>query len=610
MKRLLLAALLLASAARAESPVVHARIDRESTFVALHRDLTFERTVTLDRTLFTRRGLQLLDRATFTFNPAYQTTDVAEAWVDQPDGTRIPVPQSSIFTRPSTATQSAPALVATVTTSVLFPQLREGSRTHVVWHTVQKTPYRLGFSLSYQGYQDLDADLQETIVELPADLPFRWARRGPVDVQDITQGDTRRITARLAPSHARTVEPGQVSPRDFMPLFIGTSLATPEEIGAILARDGAGRAAPTPEIAARAAQIAGSETGEAAARALHAWVTRNIRYTPVALSVDTDHLPRPAGEVLRTGTGDSRDCAALLQALLAARGIAAEPVLVDEGTRFADPILATPATFDHEILYIPALDRYVDPANTNAPFDALARDVSGKYAVHITPGGRVAHTPASTPDRQRYRYDAFLRLRPDGTLEGNAVADMTPATEIGVRRLVVAANAMTALAAQQLGATIEGGAGKYVTSDARNLAAKLFVSGDWVSSLAVNPQGGEIFLGIPQGLDLLPVSLLRGALSDADTRWTPVLAGARDWSWDIVLALPTGAHLARIPRDVAVETAVGTYTAHYQADGTTLRAARRLVVNTDVVQPESYAAFRAVLAAALLDARAIVALSE
>src|SRR5665213_1709447 len=124
--------------------IVHARVDRDISSYEVHRDMTWVQVATMDVTLFTQRGIRAHDRSAWTFYPDKQSLDLVEAWVDQPDGTRVKVPASAVFTRPSAAMQNAPGFVNSLTTTVVFPQLREGSHIHVVWRLTQKTPGMFG----------------------------------------------------------------------------------------------------------------------------------------------------------------------------------------------------------------------------------------------------------------------------------------------------------------------------------------------------------------------------------------------------------------------------------------------------------------------------------
>ncbi len=600
--------LMLATHLAQAQAVVHARIDRDVLDYTLNADFTYTMTQTTDQTLLTRRGLQALDRATFTFAPDKQSLEVAEAWVDQPDGTRVTVPPGSIFTRPSREAQAAPAFLNTVTTTVLFPQLREGSRTHVVFRMLRTVPHRLGFSVSYNAWLEWDAAAQDIIVNLPASMTFRWAQRGGVAVEDKVEGTTRRVIAHMPPSQRHDAEPAMVSPRDVLPVFLATTLPSAEAIGAMLYRDSAGSAAVTPEIASLAGRIAGDRIGEDAARAIHAWVAANIRYVPVQLNTLSDFVGHTAAEVLKAGFGDSRDFVALCRGLLAARGIDGQAALVEAGTRYADPVLVTPHFADHEILYLPAFDRWLNPVDRNTPYDGLDRRLSGKLVVLITQGGKVTHTPPSTPAAHRYVYTAQLNLDEGGSVHGTGRYSFSTTAESGMRRALANAMSMSALAADSLGASGESGFGSFSASDPKNLLQPLKLTSRWDSPNMVNHEGERIYLSVPQGLDLAPALSQRSKLAPRSERLWPALADASDLTWNNEIFLAGGLKVAQLPPNVEVETAAGRYSATYSEKEGTISVIRHLVIATDVVPAADYAGLRRLLYAAVVDARAVLAL--
>jgi hypothetical protein len=603
--------LLLGTApAGAQAPhVTHARIDREVADYTINRDLTWTLTRSMDRTLLTRRGMQALDRSTYSFYPDKQAVEVVEAWVDQPDGTRMVVPASGRFTRPSAAGQSSPGFVASQTMTVLFPQLREGSRTHVVWHFTQKTPPLLGFNERNTGNIAWDTAVDETRITVPADVTLRWASRGAVRVEDTTEDGVRRIVAHMPAGQSWDGEPARVHGQDFQPLFLATSLPSSEAFGAIIHRAAEGRAAVTPEIAALAARIAGERTGLDAARAIHAWVTTNIRYVAVYLTPDDGYVPHQAAAVLKAGYGDCKDYAVLMQALLAARDIAAVPAVLDWGTQFVEPPLLTAFFANHEILYLPESGRFVNPTDRSAPFDALDRTLAGKVVVLVTAEGKVVHTPQTRPEDFRYRYQARLRLDGEGTMTGTAEYEMSPAVETSLRRVLSTVPSMPAFAVQLLAIAGDGGTGTLELSDPKDLLAPLRISASWESPMAVNPQGGEVYLRVPLGLDLHPLSEQRGKLAQQGARQTPALADAQDFGWQTEIALPAGTKVARLPPDVDVSTAAGRYTARYRAENGRIAVTRRMVVARNVVPAAEYDALRRLLYAGLVDTRAVLVLT-
>ena len=590
------------------SRVVHARVDRSSQVFDVNRDLTYTRTDSQDTTLFTDRALRRLDRSVLTFYPEKQSVEVVEAWVDQPDGSRVPVQAGGIFTRPSAASQSAPGFVNSQTTTVLFPRLIPGSRTHIVWRFVQKTPPLLGLNTYNVNTYEWDTGHDETRVNIPADVPYAWRARGGFQVEDTTYAGIRHIVAHIDNTGGREDEPAMVDHMDFMPLFLGTTLANLEATGAIIHQASEGRAAVTPEIAALAAHIAGDRVGLDAVRAIHAWVAENIRYIAVYLNPDDGWVPHLASEVLKSGYGDCKDYVVLMRALLAARGIESEMAAINWGNRYDDLPLWVPY-FNHAILYLPAYDHYLNPTDRAARFDALDRRLSGKQVVIMTKDGRVARTPPATLEANHYRYNAQISIGADGTIDGTATFTMSPNNEIMVRGWLSTASSTTDMARRILGGTPEGGFGDYTASDPRDILNPLTLSGHWHSPHAVNPQENWMFLRVPGGIDIYSPLWDRVKLSPDSKRKSPLLADIADTTRETAITLPPGMEIARMPEDVDVTTSVGRFTARYRATKGTVTATRSLVISQQVVPPEQYADMERLIYAPVVDARATILLT-
>jgi transglutaminase-like putative cysteine protease len=598
----------LLSAGAWAQPVTHARLDKSLDRFVVARDLTYVETSEQDTTLLTQRGLRAGERAAFSFYPDKQALEVVEAWVDQPDGSRVVVPPGSIFTRPSAASQSAPGFTGSLTTTVLFPQLREGSRTHVLWRRAQKVPPLLGVNVMNQALLEWATGEDATEIEIPADLPFHWRSRGNFAVQEHVADGIRRIRASIHDLPAQEAERNSVSSSDYQPMFLATTQPNLEAIGALYYRQSQDRVAVTPEIAALAARIVGDRTGREAARAIHEWITGNIRYVAVYLNPDDGWVPHAAAEVLHNGYGDCKDHVALMQALLAARGIESYAAIVDWGARTTDLPLWMPGQFNHAIIYLPAFDHYANPTDHYAGFDALDRRLSGKTVVLATPEGRVARTPAARPEQNSYHLVSQFTIDADGTIDASARLTLSPNAEIGLRSALANASSLRELAERILSGTAEGGVGTIAASNPRDLSRPLDLSARWQARNGVTFQGDTAYLRIPSGIDIDPPTRLRSKLSPNGHRKAPMLADIGEHVWETSIALPPGINAARLPSDVAVQTSAGSYTASYRREGTSLLVRRQLVIAHDVVAPADYPAFETLLAAPLADARAVVVL--
>ena len=606
---ILLLGLVVAGPVRAE-PVANVRIDRSDVAYVVNPDQTYSETVTVDRTLLTARGIQSHDRSAITYYPDQQNLAVLEAWVDQPDGSRLLVGPEGRFTRPSAATHGAPGFTGSLTTTVVYPQLRPGSRTHLAFRRVQTTPPLLGFN-AWSAGELVDPTLQDKMaIDLPADLNLRWRSRGAVTVSDIVEGGRRHIVATMAPTPGQEPERSSVDGSDYQPLFLATTLPGLEAIGAIYYRQSQGRAVVTPEIAALAAGVVGDRTGLDAARAIYDWVTVNIRYIALTLKPDDGWVPHAAADVLANGYGDCKDHAVLMQALLSARGIVGQAALIDWGARYADLPLASPYEFNHAIVYLPDYDIYLNPTDPYAPFGSLDRTLSGKRVVIATGTGRVARTPASTPSSYRYAIDSQVAIDAEGNIEGRAKWTMSTNVDAGIRATLASASSPSDLMDRLLLGTPEGGFGSFKASDPRDLATPLTVSATWRSPRGVTLRDNEAAIAVPGGPDLKPAYRLRRYLSADGARRTPMLVGASELSWTTTISLPAGIAATRLPSDVDVATGAGRYTASYRHEAAAMRVSRTLVIDRDVFQPTEYPELERLLYAALDDARSTLTLAR
>jgi hypothetical protein len=586
---------------------VHARLEHFSRVYDVHPDLTYVETVTNDTQVLTPRGIHDRDRARRNFSPKTQTLDVVEAWTEEPDGTRMPVAESARFTRPSAAAQNAPGFTSAMTTTVLFPQLREGSRTHIVWRLTQLTPPLLGLNVETMPPTDIPLGEATVSVDAPAALDLHWAARGFAVTERESDG-VRRITARLANTQAEPEEPDSVDAEDYAPMFLLTSLSDLKQLGAIYWRQSQTGAAVTPEIAALATRVAGTAAGLEAAQAVYDWVAGNIRYVAVFMDPNDGWVPHEAAEVLRRGYGDCKDHVALMQAMLAALGIQAEPALVYEGGRTTDLPLWVPQ-FNHVVIYLPQYGLFANPTNPFARFASADRQLAGKTVVLATQQGEVAQIPPERPEDNQYRFDSHITLLRDGTIKGSGQLRTEADLEAGARAAIAQAETPQEVANRVLDGTPEGGFGTFTTSDPRDLTAPFELDATWTSRHGVTLDAASAYFALPTGPDLESPARLRHLLS-ATARRHALLAGPRDDRWSTTLTLPPGFVVIRLPDEVALHNAVGSYTAHYELAGRDVVVARRLIVERNAIDPDEVPALEDLVYAALDDSRAVLGLGR
>jgi len=590
-------------------PTRHAKLDQVIRTYQVNRDLSFVATIEVDSTLLTTRGIRDRESATHAFYPKSQSLEVVEAWVEQPDGARIPVAEGSRFTRPSEATQDAPGFTGSMTTTLLFPQLREGSRTHVIWRLTQKTPAPLGFNVWMEPPLDTPIGTATVEISAPQDLDLHWAARGGFVVSDTAEAGQRHITARIADTHAEEPERAMVSPSDFQPLFLVSSLPDLQALGRIYYQQSKDKATVTPRIAALAARIAGDRHGLDAARAVYDWVAGNIRYVAVYLDPNDGWVPHAADEVLHDGYGDCKDHVVLMQALLAALGVRAEAALVDWGDTTTDLPLWVPQ-FNHAIVYLPDFDRFANPTSAYARFESLDRRMAGKTVVIASEQGRVSHTPAMRPEDNVYRMDSRVVVEADGSLDGRTMLALSAGLESSVRAAVAQSTSPEDLAERMLANTPEGGVGTFRASDPRDLSRPFSVEGTWHSPHGLLFEGANAYMTMPVGLDMQPPGRLRQYISSEGPRRHGLLTAAGDYQWSTTLTMPARLAFARLPENVSLHNEAGSYVATYQRVGRNLQVVRRLVIEHDVYAAASYPDLQALLYAPIDDARSVLVLAR
>src|SRR5258708_17982705 len=104
-------------------------------------------------------------------------------------------------------------------------------------------------------------------------------------------------------------------------------------------------------------------------KAIFLWTSANLRYFNVVVGAGGWVPPKPA-DILVQRYGDCKDHATLLRALLAAKGIDSQFVLVNIAPRYKATQLPS-ASFDHMITYVPELAQYLDPTDATGTFEVI-----------------------------------------------------------------------------------------------------------------------------------------------------------------------------------------------------------------------------------------------
>lgn len=373
-----------------------------------------------------------------------------------------------------------------------------------------------------------------------------------------------------------------------------TSFRTWEDVGrwyAGLVRD---RDRPTPEVRAKALELAGGLADDTAKiRALYDFVSHEFRYVSISLGMGR-YQPHFAGEVLSNRYGDCKDKHTLFAALLAAVGVRAYPALIStQRDVFAE--LPSPSQFDHVISLIPRQrdSLWLDTTPGLAPFGFLFFPLRSRSALVVSPdgGSRLQITPAALPFTTFSRIETEAQLSALGTLTGTVRFTVRGDAEVFLR---LAFQSTPRARWDEMGRFLGTADGVHGRVDSVRTGDLSNVKAPFEFSYLTSRPG---FIDWSKERSTVRVPLPPIQLANADTlpggsdsmRISPV----QQAFLRLKLSLPTG-YVVHLPLPITLTRDYGEYRSNYGVTGSVVNADRELRLTHDRLSPtqrEDYAAF-------------------
>jgi hypothetical protein len=345
-------------------------------------------------------------------------------------------------------------------------------------------------------------------------------------------------------------------------------------------------------------------------RAVYDFVVTNTRYVGLEFGIH-GYKPYKVTQVLARRFGDCKDKASLMIALLREVGVGSELVLVRtrRGGRL-DREPASLAIFDHAIVYVPKLDRYLDGTAEFAGLSELPTQDQGVTVLHVGPrGGRLAETPVlpSSDSRVERRWQVEVEASGDArvdellTIRGQAAPNWREHYQTPGER------------AERYGRVWTGR-----FPGARLASVEMPNIADRNAPVTVRASAAVPRLGRPAAAGVLELPVT-GRDADFVRTYARLSARRQDlvlaypWQHDEELAykIPAGWHLAGLaaPSPRAVDSPFGRFRLDIEVDGDVVRVRSALDVTRARISPDDYPRFRAFLGEvdAALDERLVVA---
>jgi len=482
---------------------------------------------------------------------------------------------------------------------IVFPNLSPGTRLIYSYRQSQNIPYFPGYFGLWENLSPFTQyDDAKITLTAPKNLPMHLYTR------DMQGSDRPRIegdTARWSWTYSRKTpmqnQNWTAAGWEYGPTVMASTYPDFSAMGRAYQLKGAEAARLTPNIQARADDITkGISDRRAQAAAIYEWVAKNIRYVAVYLG-NGGLEPNSAESILANRYGDCKDHTVILEALLAAKGIASTPVLIGAGGGPTLPPVAVLGRFNHAINYLPEFDLYLDSTSPYARFGQLPSSDLGAPVVH-TVDGKLSRTPANGPDVNAYRADSSYTFSANGDVSGRTRQDGSASGEIGLRGMFSQLTSQNRPRIEEsiMSASGFNGVGRLkLEGDVDDLRKPFgysfsFDATDYVDFSVV----GGMTLPDPPGADSM-----RGiyATASSESNATPFYCNDSLREETYTLKFPGTVPLIAIPRSSRFSNAAGKYEASWKREGQEVIATHRLRLNAihgadKLCLPDDYPTFR------------------
>jgi Domain of Unknown Function with PDB structure (DUF3857)/Transglutaminase-like superfamily len=517
-------------------------------------------------------------RLPLTWSASMEKLDVVQARIDKPDGHSVVMPGDALREDPPSGDRYFHEFTDEHRLIITFSDVQTGDLLAIRTHReVFRPRVPGGFMAAPVLDQKVGWDETNFTISVPSDMPFHVELHGFDEQSELIKD--RVVHYLHSPKIAAPPrEIAILGPFDRLPRFAVSTFRDWDEFGKAYASVLLPHAKVSPAIAAMAAKLTAGKTDERdQARALYYWVRDNINHIPIPLE-ESRPDPHDAEQVMSNLYGDDKDHVVLLYALLAARGIPAEIVLLNASNTVS---IADPPNFrpmDHLILFLPRGNVYIDSTVAVAPFGVLPFTESGKPAIHLGGSGLARREiPIPAASNTTTELKTVMTFAADGTVSGSTKTTARGAFGILLRRAARSYGTDRSGAAATLLRT-HGIPGTGTLSFDSPTAPGLdyTVQGSFqLENMSALLHGG--FFGLWTGLRILPRpgDVLGGPMFMRDLlKDTPTFCFPGIQSEEISLTIPEGRELGSIPPDEKIDTDQIRYRSHWTLDGRRVTVSR------------------------------------
>lgn len=535
----------------------------------------------MEMQLISPQAVSALAQPALTFSDSLQTLEIKDAYTLKRDGTKIPVAPDAILVRQKSV--PSPLFTDLKEKVILFPNVEPGDT--LVYDSVLTTPPPIPGQFYFGIYipRMIEIDNETITFATPKSLPLNFDSYG-IPVQKASDGNQLTYTIHYV-NRAPSLElPQFLSELDHGQRVFASSAANFDAMAQAYAPMVASKIAVTPHLLAKADEItAGVTDRREQARKLYEWVAGHIRYVALLFG-DGGLEPHAADSILTNGYGDCKDHAVLYSALLKAKGISSQLVIINGTNGYFVPQVPQLQTFNHMIVWLPDFGLYADTTANSVPFGTLPQFEYGKPVIRVGNSVALQHTPVLREADSTYSSSTDLRLDSDGRLSATHRAVATGALS-GVMRAV--ANQAIVKGTDAIASAVlrtrrmDMAVGSLSFTPTAELTPQYVYSSRYQTTRGIQTEAG---FSMPEGLNLIdayssalvgPAVDARFATSDSIPCFSGTLVD------DYTLEFPADKRLVSLPTDGIVTTANISYHSHWNLIGNTLTVHREMHAHFD-----------------------------
>jgi transglutaminase-like putative cysteine protease len=482
---------------------------------------------------------------------------------------------------------------------ISLPNVRPGTLVDYSYTTEELQPFRAGdFFSAWRVTTGLPVRRSRFMLDTPVAIRPRVVARN-LTFQPVTvEANGRRITT-WAVQDVPKIE-AELFAADSNDVVQTIEVGAParwQDIGAWYAGLARDRYTVTPAVEQKLKTVVvGAKTLEDTLKALHRYVTAEVRYVAISLGMG-GYQPRSAADVVATGYGDCKDKATLFISFLSRLGIEANPVLLSAGGQ-VERNLPTISQFNHAIAAVerPGGRLFVDLTAAGVPWGSLPGPDQGQFALVVHRDGRTEET--TTPERD----DAaeWNRLELTGTLDTAGYATTRAETMLAgatadLYHGMVAGSALDSAGRARFLRGLASRIYPEAEGDSLRFTDETEVGGNFRVNFVAR-HGRAARLAGPVAILSLPFIRLPGDLGPliaelkarSPRRFTieaSEVPPAGDEENHLRLELPEGWH-AELPKNVALNGPFGELSISYAQEGRILDIRSRRVAGRGVLAPQ------------------------